>query len=516
MKLKSATLLLALAGMVSAQAAQPFSDVTPQDWAYQAVQQLAAEGIIEGYPDRTFRGEKAITRYEMAQLVARAMVREDRMNAEQQQQLQQLEAEFANELSSLGVRVSALEDRVDNVKISGAVRLSYQTGDSDIRDGYGSGDDRVEAKADIKFAASVSPKTTVTTVLESTLNLNGEPYTDVGYDGFKDHNNYENLEVKYLFAQHHFDKGSLVFGKYRADLGVTGIFYNDAFSGVGLTLGDPTRGSHVKVSYGNVQSLNMPFVHPMLAAYDIQSREDHSAFTPESLFLEYAYHQQRKVDFTAWHLLPSSKTGEVVKVYGAGLSVWPHPFVNIHGDYILNNAKNMVNNEKPKLWTAGASFGIAHPAYPRSFQVGIDYFSSDAGSYFGGNKLEVLRPYLSGMQQADAHFLQNNSWKPTGNPIYDGAQAQVKQQLEAIYGNQSTASYFADMMEEWTFDPKNAPRYFRQNYNQKHGGAEGWMASLKYVPVKNVYMEAFYVFNAKNKAGAKLDDTFRIQATYLF
>lgn len=127
MKLKSATLLLALAGMVSAQAAQPFSDVTPQDWAYQAVQQLAAEGIIEGYPDRTFRGEKAITRYEMAQLVARAMVREDRMNAEQQQRLQQLEAEFANELSSLGVRVSALEDRVDNVKISGAVRLSYQT-----------------------------------------------------------------------------------------------------------------------------------------------------------------------------------------------------------------------------------------------------------------------------------------------------------------------------------------------------------------------------------------------------
>ena len=42
MKLKSATLLLALAGMVSAQAAQPFSDVTPQDWAYQSVQQLAA------------------------------------------------------------------------------------------------------------------------------------------------------------------------------------------------------------------------------------------------------------------------------------------------------------------------------------------------------------------------------------------------------------------------------------------------------------------------------------------
>lgn len=75
MKLKSATLLLALAGMVSAQAAHPFSDVTPQDWAYQAVQQLAAEGIIEGYPDRTFRGENAITRYEMAQLVARAMVK---------------------------------------------------------------------------------------------------------------------------------------------------------------------------------------------------------------------------------------------------------------------------------------------------------------------------------------------------------------------------------------------------------------------------------------------------------
>ena len=69
-------------GSVSAYAANPFSDVEPSSWAYQSVEQLASAGIINGYPDGTFKGQKDITRFEMAQMIAKAMANQDRANAE--------------------------------------------------------------------------------------------------------------------------------------------------------------------------------------------------------------------------------------------------------------------------------------------------------------------------------------------------------------------------------------------------------------------------------------------------
>ena len=56
-------------------AANPFSDVPADHWAYDAVSTLAADGVIEGYGDANFKGDKNITRYEMAQMVAKAMAK---------------------------------------------------------------------------------------------------------------------------------------------------------------------------------------------------------------------------------------------------------------------------------------------------------------------------------------------------------------------------------------------------------------------------------------------------------
>ena len=84
MKKHLATMLAAMAvlGATTVFAANPFSDVTPDSWAYQSVSQLASAGIINGYPDGTFKGQKEITRFEMAQMIAKAMANQDRANAE--------------------------------------------------------------------------------------------------------------------------------------------------------------------------------------------------------------------------------------------------------------------------------------------------------------------------------------------------------------------------------------------------------------------------------------------------
>ena len=109
---------MALGVTASAYAANPFSDVPAGHWAYDSISKLAAAGVIEGYGDDTFRGDRLMTRYEMAQIVARAMAKGANVD--------KLAAEFADELDKLNVRVAALEKKSDNVKITGEIRYHYK------------------------------------------------------------------------------------------------------------------------------------------------------------------------------------------------------------------------------------------------------------------------------------------------------------------------------------------------------------------------------------------------------
>ena len=114
------TALVVGAASTTFAAANPFSDVPADHWAYDAIAQLAAEGVVEGYGDGSYRGEQEITRYEMAQMVAKAMAK-----GVSSATLDKLAAEFADELNQLGVRVAALEKKVDNVKWAGQLRYRY-------------------------------------------------------------------------------------------------------------------------------------------------------------------------------------------------------------------------------------------------------------------------------------------------------------------------------------------------------------------------------------------------------
>ena len=111
---KSLVLAMAMALGVTASAfaaSNPFSDVPAGHWAYDSISKLAAAGVIDGYGDTTFGGDKLMTRYEMAQITAKAMAKGANVD--------KLAAEFADELDNLGVRVANLEKKADNVKIAG-------------------------------------------------------------------------------------------------------------------------------------------------------------------------------------------------------------------------------------------------------------------------------------------------------------------------------------------------------------------------------------------------------------
>jgi len=118
---KTLVLAMAMALGVSATAfaANPFSDVPAGHWAYASVAKLAAAGVVDGYPDGTFKGNNLMTRYEMAQIVAKALAK-GAIGSDDK-----LVGEFADELDNLGVRVAKLEKNSDNVKITGNIRATY-------------------------------------------------------------------------------------------------------------------------------------------------------------------------------------------------------------------------------------------------------------------------------------------------------------------------------------------------------------------------------------------------------
>ena len=92
----------------------PFMDVPMNHWAYDAIGQLAANGILSGFPDGTYKGQQQTTRYEMASALARSLAVVDMTKASKQdvEMLKRLVVEFKDELEALGVRVDELDERV--------------------------------------------------------------------------------------------------------------------------------------------------------------------------------------------------------------------------------------------------------------------------------------------------------------------------------------------------------------------------------------------------------------------
>lgn len=150
--MKKLTVLVAVVALfafaVPALAANPFMDVPMNSWAYDAVSQLASQGVISGYPDGTFKGNQPMTRYEMASIVARALAVVDMNKASKQdvEMLKRLVVEFKDELDALGVDVAGLDERVavleENLggwKLWGELRFDsyFADKDSGMYTGYG-------------------------------------------------------------------------------------------------------------------------------------------------------------------------------------------------------------------------------------------------------------------------------------------------------------------------------------------------------------------------------------------
>ena len=238
----SAALVIGAASTTFA-AANPFSDVPRDHWAYDAVTQLAADGVVEGYGDGTYRGDRNITRYEMAQMVAKAMAK-DNLSSSDRALVDRLAAEFTDELNNLGVRVSNLERNADMVKWNGKLEYTYTSERTETaRDGKTKKNDdnllfRLEPSAEINSHWHVNAR------LDAETKMN----KDAGEDGS------DKVELKYAWAQGDYGDFQVKLGKMElltaeAYAKPGALIFDHHFSGAEVSFGKDLR---VKLQAGRI------------------------------------------------------------------------------------------------------------------------------------------------------------------------------------------------------------------------------------------------------------------------
>ena len=360
----------ALTAGVSAYAANPFSDVSPDDWAYQAVSDLSDQGVVEGYPDGTFKGERNMTRYELAQVIARLMAREDQLNAEQKATLDKLAGEYADELANLGVRVSNLEKKVGNISWFGDARMRWQekgyNADGSKKEDSWNGRMRINAKAQVNDSTYVRGR--------FTSNMN-----------FKD-NADANTKMDVLFVHHQFgDKVGMNLGRNFLTLGQTGMYYDDFFDGAQLFIGDSKL--TLEAGYGRMNTwIN-----------DYGQKKDDTVYAR-------LYGQTGRIGYDAEYIKTvGAADADKKSIWGAGLTVGVTDAVDIFGDFY----KNTEPKGDPQMWTAGLGFGHYNLKKPGTFRVAAQYVRNEAGAYFGGSTYTAFP--ASSLLNVDSKFWLANA-----------------------------------------------------------------------------------------------------------
>ena len=388
MKKKIVTSLAAMmaVGAACAFAANPFVDVPSDSWAYKSVVELADAGIIQGVDGQYFQGNRNITRYEAAEMVAKAMAHMDKASVEQRALINKLADEYADELNNLGVRVSALENRVGNVKLSGDARVRFQhqsSGESNGNDGAGykndaSWDYRVRVRANAK----VNDRTTVTYGI-STDDIS---FADNGAASDNKNIFTDDAKVDYNFGGDH----------WNLSVGRTDTYVLGGENAYGFQYGDVFDRAELKYTNDHFAATAG---YGKFKAGDIAGTDDMDGVKTGYGELEGFFGGGRAAgsavgvyynDFTVAGGEGGEKYGDgfaADDLWGAYASLnfgkW-----NALANYEKINSNNSYleagNTKDPEVWIGKLTYGSADSDARGSWDAWVEYLNSDKGALLGG------------------------------------------------------------------------------------------------------------------------------------
>lgn len=290
--LKAAIAACFACAAVTVSAANPFTDVSADDWAYQAVASLSDEGVIDGYPDGTFRGDKHVTRYEIAQIVARLMAKEDTLNVSQKETLAKLSSQYANELKDLGVRIAELEKKRGATDLITELRVQSIDRYDDVF--KGKKHNELSTRVRLNTITSVNDRVHLYGQIETILDMNGKESYDVNRIDPKDKSQTKprtgygdgDFHLNRLWTTYHFgpkqdtknlpygpSKNLIGIGQFPVKMGVTGYTYDGEVKGVFASFGDYLKGGRLTLAFGRATNINYAYTGPMMRGVALKNTE---------------------------------------------------------------------------------------------------------------------------------------------------------------------------------------------------------------------------------------------------
>lgn len=559
---------------VTVSAANPFTDVSSDDWAYQAVASLSDEGVIDGYPDGTFRGDKHVTRYEIAQIVARLMAKEDTLNASQKETLAKLSSQYANELKDLGVRIAELEKKRGATDLITELRVQSIDRYDDVF--KGKKHNEVSTRVRLNTITPVNDRVHLYGQIETILDMNGKESYDVNRIDPKDKSQTKprtgygdgDFHLNRLWTTYHFgpkqdttnlpygpSKNLIGIGQFPVKMGVTGYTYDGEVKGVFASFGDYLKGGRLTLAFGRATNINYAYTGPMMHGVALKKSELLSVLTKKygeagvnamlspiggiDVFNAMSGSSQVQVlNGLKAQLLASGDptlSGLASKLEAMGDKDYAYnyfPMDNVHmgwgDDEDVPVAYASYIYKKPGQWEVHAygmkacgPVGHIAKAYGFAGSYNVTPMLRVQGEFVKNLRklpLNNERPYSYnyGIHYGEANVLKAKSFSIGVDYVYS--------QAGTYFGGSSNDivdQYMGHVYSDWR--GRKMPAYFADKLDatlngtdspdKKYGGAKFYLAKASFVPMRGLLVEANYGFNAKDMGGKKMDNMFMLKAT---
>ena len=192
-------------------------------------------------------------------------------------------------------------------------------------------------------------------------------------------------------------------------------------------------------------------------------------------YASYIYKKPQQWEFHVYGMTANGPVGKICRAYGFAGAYYVTPMWHVQGEFVKNMRKLPLNEERPYSFNYGLHYGTADILQGGSFEVGLDYVYSQAGSYFGGSSDDIVDQYMG-------HVYRN--W----------------------HGMKNVPAYIADVMDD-------TAKYGGKIDGKNYGGAKFFLAKASFVPMRGLIIDAEYGFNAKDMGGRKMDNMFMLKAT---
>ncbi|SFL55022.1 hypothetical protein [Pelosinus propionicus] len=355
-------LLVILSITGTALAAAQFEEVPAKHWSYAAIAELQRVGIIDGSQGESASRGKTITRYEMANIVEKAMENSGKATVNQKALIDKLAIEFALELNKISTPAVKTEKKTGSIAISGDARVRWVDN--------GSGNTAFGQRFRLNLNADLNENTSFYGRL---VGLNQNEFGTYSNSSGLDRFNVADAAI----TTKNFYGTSLTVGRFSQQMDVGGYWMNTSGGVDGMKV---TAGNKLKVTAGFANF--SPYFGFMTGNATASPETTSTGEIKDAFFIQGFYPTSKATTIGAWWF--KEKTGDDSKydVKSINVSSKLSAKYTLISDYGKNSIET--KGHEPIYHHTRLTYGAAKYAAPGSWSVAAEYFKFEPGANNSG------------------------------------------------------------------------------------------------------------------------------------